>query len=731
MVSLSFVRHERVCRLFEFDENMDGTQALRLLLLMCEGFETVLVLSESSCHSTNPSSTLSKLSYILGVTTFRILVSKQQVLPQRTDRTFEKVHKWFHNRAAGSLKRAVLCEKLFEDDNIGEAIRGPDLPCTSTLVGRCSALKAKCMNFSDQCGISFVTVPSIRPSIRYELHAQKYDEAFANSSLDALEFINTELLVNLPRTRLCATRNETRNSKFKRLDSTTTFAELVLKVISVSHFIDTYSKALNMVHEPALAEIRAKMEAGKLGSMILLIRGIVVVPVDTCALQARTLLDLFVWRPGVSPRLDLCRGALCRAAQDIFTFIIVKQNACGFRSRKLVYRKCAGFIWYVARADVESVGLDSSALIVCKDSAGCNLQLSSVELDRMNARFISALEEARRGVEAICESSRSILAGVQSQVEDCLEGIQFLACFLEHSKACSLDLDLIRPSVNSSEILSAVNAASVPLGNKFPAHSFFLLRCLPFILITGPNLSGKSTCVQNVLKTAETVLSKTFVRADYVNCHLFDFVHSHQTLTSGLFTSHFFSDLTKIDAMIASSNLNSLVLLDEPFKSTSPLEAGYILWALLEVLYRRSVKVVLVSHLRTLTDFGSSYIFPQVLSLATEEKSGEVSFDYKLREHNINRSSVHYGVYQARSSKLPIDILCRASDFAVSKLHGGTLLESSLAVTRYKHLIAKIVQRVLLSLNPNHESNSDRKSELVTFLSQIAQNKRYDELKSM
>ena len=717
---MSFVPHEGCCRHFKFTENLDGTQALRLLLLMNERVETALVLSDS--HSTRSSSIANKMSCILGVRTFHILI-KQQALPRRTNTTCDDAHEWFHNRAVDSLNRAIDCEKEFENGDYARLIRGSALPCDGMILDQCSMSKVNCINFYDPFGITFVS----KPSIRYEIHAQKCDETLANSYLDAIEFINTEPLASVLRVRLCATRRETRSSRFKRIDPLASFAELVLRLLTVSHFIVAYREALNIAHEPVLAEIRARMEADSLHTVILHLRHIIVLPIYIRALQAKALHDVFIWRQGVSLKLDVYRHTLCRAAQDIFTFIIMTQNALGFQNRKLVYRRRVGFIWYVARSDLENACFEKqltlrnvlSSLLVSERTLGCNFQLSSLELDRMNARFEYALKEAKKSAEAISKSFRSVLASVQSQVGDRSIGIQFLACFIERSTVQSLDF--IRPSVNSAEILSALNAVSVCIGDKDSAHSFFVTRCLPLILITGPNLSGKSTCVQNILKTVRLVLSTRSVHADRVDCHLFDFVHSYQTSSNGLFASHFFSDLKKIDAIITSSNLNSLVLLDEPCKSTSPKEAGYILWALLEVLCRRGVKVVFVSHLHALMDFGSTYIFPQVMSLTSEEKPEAGRFTYKLCEYSMTRVSAHYGVIQARSSKLSIDILRRASGFAVSKRHAEVLVESGFATTRFKHRVAKSVQLMLLKLNPRHEKDSVRNSELMDFISCITQ----------
>ncbi len=185
------------------------------------------------------------------------------------------------------------------------------------------------------------------------------------------------------------------------------------------------------------------------------------------------------------------------------------------------------------------------------------------------------------------------------------------------------------------------------------AKNVFISRAVPFILITGPNLCGKTMFIQKLTKTVQQVLSTCLVDSnDTIDCATFKSLGFCAAHSNMLFTSHFYSDLKKMKRVVESSS-NSLFCLDEPCTSTSITDAENILWTTLEISLRRDIKLLLASHLSAIKHFSNVYIAPSMKFMGnrTEFALGDA---FRAQDED-------YGISHVALDNLPNVVLNRTS----------------------------------------------------------------------
>ena len=185
-----------------------------------------------------------------------------------------------------------------------------------------------------------------------------------------------------------------------------------------------------------------------------------------------------------------------------------------------------------------------------------------------------------------------------------------------------------------------------------------------FLIITGPNMAGKSTYMR---QTALIVLMSqigSFVPASYAKIgvvdRIFTRVGAADDLTSG--QSTFMVEMTELANITNSATKNSLIILDEIGRGTSTFDGLSIAWATVEYiadLKRLGCKTMFATHYHELTELEDRINGVKNYYIAVEEIGKEIIFLRKIKRGSISGS---YGIHVARLAGVPDEILDRATE---------------------------------------------------------------------
>jgi DNA mismatch repair protein MutS len=180
------------------------------------------------------------------------------------------------------------------------------------------------------------------------------------------------------------------------------------------------------------------------------------------------------------------------------------------------------------------------------------------------------------------------------------------------------------------------------------------------LLLTGPNMAGKSTLMRQVALTAILAQIGSFVPADHADVPVFDHIFTRigasDQLSEGLST--FMVEMTETAEMLKKSSRSSLLILDEIGRGTSTFDGMSLAQAILEyLLSHKGALTFFATHYHELTGLESKYPQLQNAHMTVLEKNGEIRFLHTLKLGPAQKS---YGIQVARLAGLPTEITERA-----------------------------------------------------------------------
>ena len=198
------------------------------------------------------------------------------------------------------------------------------------------------------------------------------------------------------------------------------------------------------------------------------------------------------------------------------------------------------------------------------------------------------------------------------------------------------------------------------------------------LLITGPNMAGKSTYLRQVALIAIMAQMGSFVPATTASLGLTDRVltriGARDDLRRG--ESTFMVEMRETARLLEGLTERSLLLLDDVGRGTSTFDGLAIAWAVAEYLHDATrAKVLFATHFHELTDLARERTRVKNLSMAVREWNGEVLFLRRVIEQPASRS---YGIEVARLAGLPADIITRAREI-LGNLERGEFDDTGLA----------------------------------------------------
>lgn len=204
----------------------------------------------------------------------------------------------------------------------------------------------------------------------------------------------------------------------------------------------------------------------------------------------------------------------------------------------------------------------------------------------------------------------------------------------------------------------------LPLGDFVPNNTNLNQKKDRFHLITGPNMSGKSTYLRQVALIVLFAQIGSFVPAQKAEIGIVDRIFTRVGATDDLSggKSTFMVEMNEVAQILNGATENSLVLLDEVGRGTSTYDGLSIAWAVSEYLNnpkRIGARTLFATHYHELTTLASKKPGIKNYNVAVEKKGTDITFLHTIVEGPTDES---YGIYVARLAGLPPEVLYRAAE---------------------------------------------------------------------
>ena len=278
--------------------------------------------------------------------------------------------------------------------------------------------------------------------------------------------------------------------------------------------------------------------------------------------------------------------------------------------------------------------------------------------------------------ERIIDLEYNIFIEIKESVKSVLFELKETATLLsEIDSLCSLSLvseehHLIRPKFNNNHNLRIIDGrhpvVEVVSNNNYVKNDVIMDESTSTLLITGPNMSGKSTYMRELAIIIIMAQMGSFVPAAEADLPIFDSIYTRIGASDDLVSgeSTFMVEMIEAKNAIVNATENSLILFDELGRGTATFDGMSLARAILEyVNLKIKCKTLFSTHYHELTDLSDTIPSIKNVHVDAVEEDGKVTFLHKVKEGPIDKS---YGIHVARLAGLPEDLLKRASEFLAS-----------------------------------------------------------------
>ncbi|AFZ68561.1 DNA mismatch repair protein MutS [Deinococcus peraridilitoris] len=404
-------------------------------------------------------------------------------------------------------------------------------------------------------------------------------------------------------------------------------------------------------HDGVLGHLGARLSA--LPEVVMLIRAALV---DNPPLR---LGEGGLIREGFHAELDALR-AEALAGREWMAELEARERARTGLPVKVGFNNVAGYYLEVTQAHAHKVPADYRQIATLKDRARFT-RADVREREREIARCETAAE--RLEVEAFTELRDTLAQHTEalSEVAGALSELDVLSTLADiaFARGWSRPRTLGAGATELRLRQARHPVVELALSDSFVPNDADLDTTRRVLLLTGPNMAGKSTYLRTVALCALLHQIGSFVPADAAELPLFDGIHTRIGASDDLAggRSTFMVEMSELAAILHGATSRSLVILDEVGRGTSTLDGLAIAWATLEHLHRTGAFALFATHYFELTRLEGELPGVVNLHVAAQEEAGALTFYHQVVPGAAKSS---YGVEVARLAGLPGAVTARA-----------------------------------------------------------------------
>ncbi len=368
-----------------------------------------------------------------------------------------------------------------------------------------------------------------------------------------------------------------------------------------------------------------------------------------------------VIRDGYDPQLDELRQIAREGKKWIAELEAHEREATGIKSLKIGFNQVFGYYIEVTKANFALVPLDRYQ----RKQTLANAERYVTEELKERERLILEAEEKLAALEyqRFVEVREQVAASTH-RIQSLARNLAILDLYATFAEI-SVQERYVRPVFSTNQRMNIVEGRH-PVVEKMISDQSFIAndtrmdhQCR-ILLLTGPNMAGKSTYMRQVALIAILAQIGCFVPATSAELPLFDRIFTRigasDDLASG--QSTFMVEMNEIRLTTTQATKNSLVIIDELGRGTSTEDGMAIACAVIEYLHDQIGCLSLVStHYHELAELESTLQGLKNVSMAVEETENDVLFLRRLIEGPASKS---YGIYCAKLAGLPASIIERA-----------------------------------------------------------------------
>lgn len=382
-------------------------------------------------------------------------------------------------------------------------------------------------------------------------------------------------------------------------------------------------------------------------------------------------------KDGYNEKLDTYRDAVKNGKQWIAQLEMKEKQETGIKSLKIGYNRVFGYYIEVTKANIH---LLPEGRYERKQTLANAERYITPELKETEAIILEAEEK-------IVDLEYDLFVHIREQVKVYIPKLQALAKLiseidvLQSFAQISEEYQYTKPEFTNDRRIVIKEGRHPVVEKVLQSHTYVANDCYldadrEMLLITGPNMSGKSTYMRQIALTAILAQIGCYVPAEQAILPIFDQVFTRigaaDDLVSG--QSTFMVEMLEAKNAITKATQNSLILLDEIGRGTSTYDGMALAQAIIEYIHDEiGAKTLFSTHYHELTRLEHFLNRLKNVHVSAIEENGKVVFLHKVKDGPADKS---YGIHVAELAELPHSLIIRAKEI-LDELESGQTTEAA------------------------------------------------------
>ena len=391
-------------------------------------------------------------------------------------------------------------------------------------------------------------------------------------------------------------------------------------------------------------------------------------------------------RSGFNESLDRLRNLKSNAEEYILKLQARERESTGIKNLKIGYNKVFGYYIEVSKIYNDLVPFN----YIRKQTVSNNERYITEELKKFEEEVLTSHEEALKLEEKIFSNLKSQLLENTDIMQDIAVIISTIDCIYSLS-VVAVENDYVKPNITDGKQINILEGRHPVVEKMIKGSDFIPNDCKlndsdqRTIILTGPNMAGKSTYMRQVALITYLAHIGSFVPAKSADICIVDRIFTRIGASDDLAIgqSTFMVEMIEVANILNFCTDNSLIILDEVGRGTSTFDGLSIAWAVVEYLSKKlNAKTLFATHYHELMQLEGLYDGVKNFCISIKEIGGKLVFLRKIMRGSATKS---YGIEVASLAGLPDEIINRAKElmkeFESEKMNDSAQVESEIIDT--------------------------------------------------
>ena len=376
-----------------------------------------------------------------------------------------------------------------------------------------------------------------------------------------------------------------------------------------------------------------------------------------------TLKEGYLIKEGYNLELDELKDLRKGGKDFVARFENEERERTGIKNLKVGYNRVFGYYIEVSKGNISLV----------KEEYGYERRQTLANAER----YISPILKEKEALilnaeERIIDLEYNLFVGIRDYVKTYIPRIQKIAKVISEidvlqSLATVAEANnFIRPEISVERKIEIIDGrhpvVEKVISGEYVSNDVIMDKNTNILLITGPNMAGKSTYMRQLAIIVIMAQIGSFVPARKAIIPIFDAIFTRIGASDDLVSgeSTFMVEMLEANNAISNATENSLILFDELGRGTATFDGMSLAQAIIEYVHNNiGAKTLFSTHYHELTDLENNLHHLKNVHVSALEENGKITFLHKIKEGSVDKS---YGIHVASLANLPESLIKRASE---------------------------------------------------------------------